>query len=191
MKSYPEIRDKIIAVIEKAYPQYPVEIEAPMEDDQTVDIRVFAVPQDQVKSVKDFIYDLQREIVGGYNFVLLAMVKNIDVTREYYPEYMPASHGLGIWSPQILRDIGDRWFATGIEGSETPSWTGGKSLLEYANEVLKGIGIKEQDLIFNTVNDLSITRIGRASGGLVIDGWDIDRIPPDEVECEDEYSLAA
>jgi len=75
--------------IDEAFSNYPVMIQVSPEDAETLWVQVFAVPAARVREVKDFIHDLQDTIGDESGVVLLPMVKNLEVTRQHYPQFAP------------------------------------------------------------------------------------------------------
>ena len=71
-----------------AYPAYPVTVQSSPDDMLVLCVRVFAVPENQIDEVQDFIFDLQDSLITKTEFVLLPMIKSIEVTRQYYPKHL-------------------------------------------------------------------------------------------------------
>lgn len=74
--------------VSTAYSEYPVVIQESPEDAETLWVQVFAVPAAFVHEVTVYILDLQDEI-GDEAAILLPMVKDMDVTRQHYPQFVP------------------------------------------------------------------------------------------------------
>jgi len=79
----------ILAALKQTFPGFPAEVQESPEDTATLWVRVFSVPSDQVRAVKDFIHNLEDNLTADAHALLLPMVKNIEVTRQHYPERMP------------------------------------------------------------------------------------------------------
>lgn len=83
-----EITKQVKVRMRDAYPAYPVIVQSSPDDMLVLCVRVFAVPENQIDEVQDFIFDLQDSLIIKTEAMLLPMVKNIKVTRQYYPEYI-------------------------------------------------------------------------------------------------------
>lgn len=89
MKSQQETQAIILEAITKVFREYPATVEQSAEDQNVFCVRVYAVPENVVDEVEDLILDLQERISTDAEYILLPMVKNLEVTKEYYPEYLP------------------------------------------------------------------------------------------------------
>lgn len=89
MKMIEEIRQLVAAGVTRVFPGYPVAIHESPEDSATLWVQVFGVPSDTVRAVKNAIHVLQQELPADADVLLLPMVKNLEITRQYYPQYLP------------------------------------------------------------------------------------------------------
>lgn len=88
MNTISNIKAIIANRIKQQFRNYPVAILESPEDTSTLWVRVFAVPPENVRAVKNYIHILQDQLLPDNDIILLPMVKNIEVTRQHYPEYM-------------------------------------------------------------------------------------------------------
>ena len=86
-----DIKTLVLLAMKRAFPAYPATVQESPEDSKTLWVHVFAVPVEQVRVVKDFIHDIEDGLPAAASAVLLPMVKNLAVTRQYYQEYAPAA----------------------------------------------------------------------------------------------------
>ena len=89
MNSTANLLEAVKTAFAGKYPHYPVTVCESADDRFVLCVRVFAVPADQVRAVKAVIQQIERDLVADGQYLLLPMVKNLDVTREHYPEYLP------------------------------------------------------------------------------------------------------
>jgi hypothetical protein len=83
-----DLIDKIIYSIHVKF-GYKALIQPSADDAQTLCVRVFGVPKKCISEVENLIFDIQDRLVESSDFMLLPMVKSLEVTKEYYPEYLP------------------------------------------------------------------------------------------------------
>jgi len=79
---------KIQAVMNSEFPDFPCVIQESPEDSRALWVQVFSVPETEVEIVEDFIDDLEDRLPPDHEVFLLPMVKSLDVTRQYYPQYL-------------------------------------------------------------------------------------------------------
>lgn len=91
-----EIATQVKVRMQETYRVYPVTVQSSPDDMLVLCIRVFAVPENQIDEVQDFIFDLQDSLIAKNEAMLLPMVKNIEVTRQYYPEHLPPEPALSV-----------------------------------------------------------------------------------------------
>lgn len=98
-----EVERMIINALHDAFPSFPVTVQQSPEDARLLWVMVFSVPDDKVREVKDLIYDFEEQKLSGAGVVLLPMVKNLETTRQHYPEHAPAQPtGTGMQERYIL-----------------------------------------------------------------------------------------
>ena len=88
MKTKDEIKSQIIAKVKATFPMYPVDVQTSPEDDESLWVQVFCVPADQVLKLEDEIFNIQDALAPAGEIILLPMVKDMAITRQYYPEYL-------------------------------------------------------------------------------------------------------
>jgi len=84
-----EIKARVLRALQAAFPECPADVQESPEDIYTLWVRVFAVPPEQVRVIKNFIHRVASELPPAAGAILLPMVKNQDVTRQHYPQFMP------------------------------------------------------------------------------------------------------
>lgn len=88
-----DIEALIVNALHNEFSGLPVRIEESPEDDRILCVMVFSVPDDKLRAVRNAIYALKKSKLPESDITLLPMVKDIETTVEYYPEYalpMPA-----------------------------------------------------------------------------------------------------
>lgn len=89
--SYPNLTTIVAQVkdrMREAFPAYTVTVQSSPDDILVLCVRVFAVPENKIDEVENFVFDLQDSLITKTEVMLLPMVKNLEVTRQHYPEYM-------------------------------------------------------------------------------------------------------
>ena len=89
MNTKDEIKRQIIAKVKATFPMYPIDVQTSPEDDESLWVQVFCVPADQVLKLEDEIFNIQDALAPAGEILLLPMVKDMAITRQYYPEYLP------------------------------------------------------------------------------------------------------
>jgi hypothetical protein len=90
MNTIEDITNAVRDTIRRAFSAYPVDIQTSPEEETTLWVQVFAVRAEDVRAVKDMILQLQDEVIDAEcGILLLPMVKNIEVTKKYYPQFAP------------------------------------------------------------------------------------------------------
>lgn len=77
------IEEEILRDVKAKYPEFPVAI-GPGYEAGCLSVDVFCVPDEQVREIQDFIYELGEKIP---EYLVLAHVVNIANTKEHYPEH--------------------------------------------------------------------------------------------------------
>lgn len=73
-------------IVQEKFPEYPVGVNGG-SDIWSLCVYVLNVPDEARERVQQFILDLgdDKDIVGG--FLVLPMVKSVEVTKQYYPQF--------------------------------------------------------------------------------------------------------
>ena len=79
----------IMAWMRKQFPAYPVTVQSSPDDPLVICVRCFDVPEAQVETVENYIFDLQMRVPANSEIILLPMVKNSEITRQHYSEFLP------------------------------------------------------------------------------------------------------
>jgi len=74
----------MLSIFEAAFPLYYVRLESTNET-PTLGVGVFNVPKDRVRAVNHRICELSEKFEDDYE--LLPMVRDIETTKEYYPQF--------------------------------------------------------------------------------------------------------
>lgn len=95
---------KIRAALSVQFPTFPVSIVESPDDNQVLCVRVFCVPSEETRAVKATINQIEQEVCPEGDFLLLPMVKNPEVTKQYYPQFMPSiqSSFVEVFAKQFL-----------------------------------------------------------------------------------------
>lgn len=89
MATLDAFRGEIHRAVSSRFPHFPVTVDTLPDDSSIFCVHVFAVPADQVAAVKAGIREESRHMFPGGDYMLLPMVRNLAVTRQHYPEYLP------------------------------------------------------------------------------------------------------
>ena len=84
-----EIKRNITESLSREFPQCPVLVQESPEDTASLWVQVFCVPAEKEAAVESLIDRLQDTLAPEGEYMLLPMVNNLEITRQYYPEYMP------------------------------------------------------------------------------------------------------
>ena len=106
MKTVEEVKILVLEGISAAFGEFPVVVRVSPEDSTTLWVQVFAVPTEKVKAVRQFVLGMQEGVLAVSDVILLPMVKNLAVTREHYPQYLPRDPLAMI---EMVGRLLDRW----------------------------------------------------------------------------------
>lgn len=106
------IQEAIRKELTALFPSFPVTVFDSPDDRRILCVRVFAVPVNMVPEVKASIRRIERSLIHGGDYILLPMVKNLEVTRQYYPEYLPSE------SPEFVAQVLHRLLQVELEPSK-------------------------------------------------------------------------
>lgn len=98
------LMDWVQSQVVERFPQYPVAVERADGDDETVCVRVFAVPQNLIDVVEEFVWALEGRVPGVTGAILMPLVKSVDVTRSYYPTEWATSLSRAATAHQVVDD---------------------------------------------------------------------------------------
>lgn len=87
MNSLDSVWDVVARQVKARFGDYPVVVQESPEDPDSLWVQVFAVPEAQEFAVTDLILDLQDRVSPDCSVLLLPMVKTLEVTQRYYPQY--------------------------------------------------------------------------------------------------------
>jgi hypothetical protein len=79
------VRERFSARFPALHPHFATS----QDDESVIGVSVFGVDPSEVRAVRDFILDLDAELAVGEGFVLTPMVRNLEVTRKFYPQHLP------------------------------------------------------------------------------------------------------
>lgn len=136
------IKTEALSLLKGEFPNFTVRIEEDEDDSLLMHVRVFGVPRSQVPEVKAYINRIDRQLIGDGDALLLPRIKNIDVTREYYPEYMPSENVIFLGLAGMASKIDDVWCQDNIHTKvgivPTISIPGREIKIPCVTEELKG-----------------------------------------------------
>jgi len=87
-----EMIDTLQKTAQNRFPEYPVQVRPSMDEAETLCVYMFCVDPQRVDEVDDAIFALQAELCPGEEYLFLPMIKTLEVTRQYYPEFIRANH---------------------------------------------------------------------------------------------------
>lgn len=77
----------ITTEIGRKYPGLPVDAHASQDDDQTVLVKVFDVPEHLHDEITAYVYHLEAKTPRHHRKTLIPMLKSVEVTKHYYPHH--------------------------------------------------------------------------------------------------------
>jgi len=83
-----EMIDTLQKTAQSRFPEYPVQVRPSMDEAETLCVYVFCVDPKRVDVVDDAIFALQEKLCPGEEYLFLPMIKTLEVTRQYYPEFL-------------------------------------------------------------------------------------------------------
>ena len=89
MSTNNDIKRNITESLSREFPKCPVIVQESPEDSKALWVQVFCVPVAQEENVEASIFLLQDTLAPEGEFMLLPMVKDLEITRQYYPEHLP------------------------------------------------------------------------------------------------------
>lgn len=106
-----ELKLHVRAVLSSALPSLTIKIEQLADQTGDLGVSVFGVEKNMVKWVREIILDLDTELCSQTDFALTPLVRDIETTRKYYPQFLSA------WTSQI--DRGQCGQAEAVVSSQT------------------------------------------------------------------------
>ena len=85
-----ELKKHVRAVLCAAFPAHNIQIAQLGENSGDLGISVFGVERNAVRWVKDTILSLDAELCAHTEFALTPLVRDVEVTRKYYPQFLSA-----------------------------------------------------------------------------------------------------
>jgi len=82
-----EIKLKITSTIKESFPKVVVVIST-FDCPSDVIVSVFSVEPNDVRAVKDLILNLDAEVCTISEFCITPLVRNMEITEKYYPQYL-------------------------------------------------------------------------------------------------------
>jgi len=79
-----DIKRNITESLSREFPQCPVLVQESPEDSESLWVQVFCVPADKEAAVETLIDRLQDTLAPKGEYMLLPMVNNLEITRQYY-----------------------------------------------------------------------------------------------------------
>ena len=89
----------------EVYPDFPITVMESPDDRLVLCVRVFAVPEDKIREFKAAIRQIERDLISDGQYLLLPMVKNLEVTKQHVP---CCCQHYGAGQSRLLRQR-DRW----------------------------------------------------------------------------------
>jgi len=83
-----EIQNKLRTIFVRAFQRYTIHIEAIPDEPELIGIAIYNVESDQVKWVRERIYDINDELYPESEIGFIPLVRDKITTKEYYPEYV-------------------------------------------------------------------------------------------------------
>lgn len=83
-----ELKDCVRAALTSAMPKYAIQIEELDGQAGDLGVAVFDVEPEMVKWVRETILDLDAELCIATEFALTPLVRDVETTRKFYPQFM-------------------------------------------------------------------------------------------------------
>jgi hypothetical protein len=90
MNNLESVKDGLREALKKRFPAYPVVIQTAPDGDDTLWVRVFCVASEHADEIRQIIQDAEARLPGEYFVMLLPMIKSMETTKKYYPEFLPS-----------------------------------------------------------------------------------------------------
>jgi hypothetical protein len=74
----------------ESLPAYRVEVQPSADDPFCLCVRVYGVPEGQVPAVEEQVFSAEETLPAGTPYILVPMVKSLEVTRKYCPHHLPS-----------------------------------------------------------------------------------------------------
>lgn len=84
-----QLKTRVSAELRAVIPNAVIQINPLSKNAGDLGVSVFAVEHGDVRTVKDIILNLDGELCIGTEFSLTPMVRDMDTTRKYYPQFLP------------------------------------------------------------------------------------------------------
>jgi len=96
---------KLQEVLNYKLPAYTSRVTMDIEDAYIINVGIFAVPKEEKETIKDTVYDLCDALLEGTGYLAGVTVRDIERTRQYYPEFMPTPPPVAfsqLWTQEVL-----------------------------------------------------------------------------------------
>jgi len=83
-----ELKMHVRVVLTASLPSVTIQIAPLSENDGDLGVSIFGVERRAVRWVKDIILDLDAELCSGTQFALTPLVRDLETTRKFYPQFL-------------------------------------------------------------------------------------------------------
>ena len=104
----------VIDRFRERFPEYKIQLNSLEGDVRHLGLSVFGVEKHKFSDVQDLILDIDCEFGVGNGFAVTPLVKSLEVTQKYYPEFLPAQAIAGL---EKLEEIESDTITGGLQRS--------------------------------------------------------------------------
>ena len=103
----------IVAKAVRTKVAYPSEVKMATDDECTICVYVYDVPDNNIESIEDSLFDIGEKELAEHGYVLMPMVKDQETTARHYPQFKRYLCNVSI--PALVE----------FYANLSPSWTSG------------------------------------------------------------------
>jgi hypothetical protein len=105
MIDYDKMTKTLVSTLAMVFPDFPAEVKPDYEDELIISVNLFAVPSEALNEVKHKVYSLCDSLLEGTGYLAGIVVRDIERTRLYYPEFLPPSPPLALAQVMFQQEL--------------------------------------------------------------------------------------
>jgi hypothetical protein len=82
---------QVKAILTETFPGYHIQLDQLSENPGDLGVSVYGVVPQVMRRVKDKILDLDEEFCTNTTYCLVPLVRNLETTQRYYPQYLSSA----------------------------------------------------------------------------------------------------
>lgn len=161
MTSQQKMIEQVDREVRLALPDFPIVVQPSADDEYVLCVRIFAVPRAEVERLENVIFELEERLLVESRYILLPMVKNLEVTRQYYPEHLPppvspvVAEKMDIAILEAIANIKTN-SVTNLIGIQLPAFTATKSVAGNLCDLTDFANPNKTDADWQTAKSISV-----------------------------------